>query len=186
MAQEQGFARRRGEALELVLQRGIFAGFGASAVMGFFAMAASATYEGRGFFTPAYHVSFIIDPITMGLSLQKAGAGERFFFSQESFIFGAVAHLMVGAVFGALFAVLAPRLRLRGTRAVVGGLIYGLAVMVLMSAVALPLAGEMTGAGEAISRMGGEIGWPTFAALHAIFGLALGTWVYVRPQDLEG
>ena len=83
--------------------------------MGFFAMAASATYAGRGLYTPAYHVSFVIDPLTMGLSLQKASAGDRLFFSQESFIFGVVAHLMVGAIFGALFAVLAQRLRLAGT-----------------------------------------------------------------------
>jgi uncharacterized membrane protein YagU involved in acid resistance len=186
MAQQQSFARRRAEALELVLQRGIFAGFGAGVVMGFFAMVASATYQGRGLFTPAYHVSFIIDPNTMGLSLQKAGAGERFFFSQQSFVFGVVAHLMVAAIFGALFAVLAPKLRLRGNRAFVGGLIYGFAILVLMSALLLPVAGETSGAGQAISRMGSEIGWPTFAALHAIFGLALGAWIYVRPQDLEG
>jgi uncharacterized membrane protein YagU involved in acid resistance len=186
MAQQQGFARQRRAALELVLQRGIFAGFGAGVVMGFFAMAASATYAGRGLYTPAYHVSFIIDPLTMGFSLQKASAGERFFFSQESFIFGVVIHLMVGAVFGALFAVLAQRLRLAGTRAVWSGLIYGLAVMMLMSVLLLPLAANMSGAGEAISRMGGEIGWPTWVVLHAIFGLALGTWIYVRPQDVEG
>ena len=186
MAQEQGFARWRGEQLEPVLQRGIFAGFGASTVMGVLAMVASGTYGGRGFFTPAYHVSFTIDPITMGQSLQKANAGDRFFFSQESFIFGVGAHIMVGAVFGVLFAVLAMRLRLRDKRALWGGLIYGLAVMVLTSVVLLPLAGQMSGAGEAISRMGGEIGWPTWVVLHAIFGLALGTWVYVRPQDVEG
>src|SRR5437762_10136840 len=123
MAQKQGFARRRGEALELLMQRAIFAGFGASAVMGFFAMVASATYEGRGFFTPAYHVAFIIDPNTLGQSLQKAGAGERFFFSQQAFIFGSAGHLMVGGIFGMLFALLALRLRLRGNRAMVGGLI---------------------------------------------------------------
>jgi hypothetical protein len=186
MAQEEGFARRRAAELEPVLQRGIFAGFGASAIMGFFAMVASGTYGGRGFFTPAYHVAFTIDPNTMPLSLQKAEAGERFFFSQEAFIFGLAAHVMVGALLGALFAVLARRFRLRDTRAVWGGLIYGLAVMVLMSALLLPLAAEMSGAGEPISRMGGEIGWPTWVVLHAIFGLALGTWVYVRPQDVEG
>ena len=66
------------------------------------------------------------------------------------------------------------------------GLIYGLAVMTFMSVLALPLAANMSGAGEPISRMGGEIGWPTWVALHAIFGLALGTWIYVRPQDVEG
>jgi hypothetical protein len=186
MAQQQGFARWRSGPLELVLHRGIFAGFGASTVMGFFAMVTSATYGGRGFFTPAYHVAFIIDPNTMGQSLQKAEAGERFFFSQESFVFGMAAHVMVGAFFGALFAVLALRLHLRDRRAVVGGLIYGLAVMVLMSALVLPVAAQMSGAGQAISGMGGEIGWPTWVALHAIFGLALGTWIYVRPQDLQG
>lgn len=186
MAQEHGFARWRGEALEPVLQRGIFAGFGASTVMGVLAMMASGTYGGRGFFTPAYHVAFTIDPNTMGMSLQKAEAGKRFFFSHESFIFGSASHIMVGAVFGALFAVLAMRLRLRDRRALWGGLIYGLVVMVLMSVLLLPLAGELSGAGESISRMGGEIGWPTWVVLHAIFGLALGIWVYVRPQDVEG
>ena len=186
MAQHEGFARRRAEELESVLQRGIFAGFGASMIMGFFAMVASGTYGGRGFFTPAYHVAFTIDPNTMGLSIQKAGEGERFFFSHEAFVFGVAAHVMVGALLGALFAVLAPRLRLRDRRALWGGLIYGLAVMVLMSTLLLPLAAQMTGAGQPISRMGGEIGWPTWVVLHAIFGLALGTWIYVRPQDVEG
>ena len=186
MAQQQGFARWRPEAIEPVLQRGIFAGFGASTVMGVFAMLASATYGGRGLFTPAYHVAFVIDPNTMGQSLQKAEAGERFFFSQESFIFGMAAHVMVGAVLGALFAVLAMRLQLRDRRALAGGLIYGLAVMAFMSALVLPVVAQMSGAGQATSRMGGEIGWPTWVVLHAIFGLALGAWIYVRPQDIEG
>jgi uncharacterized membrane protein YagU involved in acid resistance len=172
--------------LELVLQRGIFAGFGASTVMGVFAMLTSATYGGRGFFTPAYHVAFIIDPNTLGQSLQKADSGERFFFSQESFIFGMAAHVMVGAVLGCIFALLAMRLHLREKRALVAGLVYGLAVMVLMSALVLPVAASMSGAGQAISRMGGEIGWPTWIVLHAIYGLALGAWIYVRPQDVEG
>lgn len=186
MARHEGFAQRRAVELEPLLQRGIFAGFGASTIMGLFAMVASGTYGGRGFFTPAYHVAFTIDPNTMPLSLQQAGAGEQFFFSREAFLFGLAAHVMVGALFGALFAVLAPRFHLRDMRAVWGGVIYGLAVMVLTSALLLPLAAEMSGAGEAISRMGGEIGWPTWVALHAIFGLALGTWVYVRPQDVGG
>ena len=117
MAQQEGFPRRRGDELESVLQRGIFAGFGASAIMGFLAMVASGTYAGRGFFTPAYHVAFTIDPNTMPLSLQKAGAGERFFFSREAFVFGLAGHVMVGALFGVLFALLAARLRLRDKRA---------------------------------------------------------------------
>lgn len=186
MAQQPGFARWRPEVLELVVQKGIFAGFGASLAMGLLAMAASATYAGRGFFTPAYHVAFTIDPNTLGQSLQKAEAGERFYFAQESFMFGAVAHIMVGAILGALFAVLAMRLHLRDKRALVGGVVYGLAVLMLMSVLVLPVVAQMSGAGQPISRMGGEIGWLTWIVLHVIFGLALGVWVYVRPQDVEG
>ena len=186
MAQQPGFARWRPEVLELVVQKGIFAGIGAATVMGFLAMAASATYAGRGFFTPAYHVAFTIDPNTLVQSLQKAEAGERFFFTQEAFMFGTAAHIMVGAVLGTVFAVLAMRLHLRDKRALVAGAVYGLAVLVIMSALVLPVVARMSGAGQPISRMGGEIGWLTWVVLHVIFGLALGLWVYVRPQDVEG
>lgn len=186
MAPPQGFAGRRAEALERTLERGVFVGVVASIAMGVCAMAASATYQARGFFTPAYHVAFIIDPNTLGQSLTHAGTGDRFFMSQEAFVFGLAAHVMVAGFFGAVFAVLATKLRLRGTQALVGGLIYGLAVMVVMSALVLPLAGSASDAGDPISHMGSEIGWATFAALHAIFGLVLGGWLYVRPQDVEG
>jgi len=181
-----GFAGRRSDALERIAQRGIFAGFGASTLMGVVAMVASATYQGRGFFTPAYHVAFVIDPDTMGKSLAKAGSGDRFFFSQEAFVFGLAAHVIIGCALGGLFTLVALKLRLGGTRALVAGLVYGLVVMAVMSAVVLPIAASMSGAGDPISRMGGEIGWPTFTVLHALFGLALGAWIYVRPQDLEG
>jgi hypothetical protein len=185
MSRLHAFAGPQGATVERTLTRGIFAGFGASAVMGFFAMVASVTYQGRGFFTPAYHVAFIIDPQTMGIAIERAGGGDPFYFSQESFVFGMAAHVMVAGVLGALFALVATRLRFRGTRAVAGGLVYGLVVMVLMSALVLPPTAALFGAGEPISRMGSEIGWATFAVLHAIFGLALGAWLYLRPQDLE-
>jgi uncharacterized membrane protein YagU involved in acid resistance len=185
MAPPQGFAGRRA-ALERTLEKGVFFGVVASVPMGVCAMVASATYQARGFYTPAYHVAFIIDPDTMGMSLARANAGERFFMSRESFVFGLAAHVIVAGVFGALFAVLALRLRLQGTWVLVGGAIYGLAVMVVMSALVLPLAGSLFDAGAPISQMGSEIGWATFAALHVIYGLALGAWIYVRPQDLEG
>jgi uncharacterized membrane protein YagU involved in acid resistance len=186
MAPLQGFAGRRSGVLERTLEKGVFFGVVASIPMGLCAMVASATYQGRGFFTPAYHVAFTIDPDTMGLSLDRADTGDRFFFSQEAFVFGLALHVMVAGVFGALFAVVAMRLRSGGRQILVGGFVYGLAVMVLMSVLVLPVAGAVFGAGDPISRMGREIGWATFAALHAVFGLALGAWLYVRPQDLEG
>lgn len=174
-----------GGTLDRVLQKGIFAGFVASAAMGIVAMAASATYQGRGFYTPAYHVAFIIDPHTMGISLERASNGERFFFSQEAFVFGMAGHIVVAGVLGALFALVAITLRWQGRRALTGGVVYGLVVMALMSLFVLPAAGALSGAGDPISRMGNEIGWPTFAVVHAVFGLVLGAWLYIRPQDLE-
>jgi hypothetical protein len=184
MARLQGFVGPS-EAFERTLEKGVFFGMVASIPMGLFAMAASATYQGRGFYTPAYHVAFTIDPNTMGLSLERASVGERFFFSHEAFMFGLAFHVIVAGVFGALFALVGTRLRVAGTQPLVAGLVYGLAVMVLMSALVLPVVGAASGAGDPISRMGGEVGWPTFAVLHAIFGLALGTWLHVRPQDFE-
>ena len=171
-------------SLDRILQKGIFAGFVSSAAMGLVAMVAS-LIQGRGFYTPTYHVAFIIDPHTMGMSLEKAGAGERFFFSREAFVFGMAGHIVLAGVLGALFTVVALSFRWRGRAALTGGLIYGLGVMAVMSLLVLPVAGAVSGAGEPISRMGSEIGWPTFAIVHAVFGLALGAWLYVRPQDLE-
>ena len=171
--------------LDRILQKGIFAGFVASTAMGLVAMVASATYQGRGFYTPAYHVAFIIDPHTMGRSLEKADAGERFFFSREAFVFGMAGHIVLAGVLGALFTIVALSLRWRGRRALTGGFAYGLGVMAVMSLLVLPAAGALSGAGDPISRMGSEIGWPTFAIVHAVFGLALGAWLYLRPQDLE-
>lgn len=192
MAPSQGLAGRRAEALERTLEKGVFFGVLASIPMGLTALAASGSYQGRGFFTPAYNVSFIIDPNTMGQSLARAASGERFYMSQESFVFGLAGHVMVAGFFGALFAVLATKIRLQGRQALIGGVIYGLAVMVVMSALVLPAAGALVEAAdpasriEPISRMGSEFGWATFTALHALFGLALGAWLYVRPQDIEG
>ena len=185
MAPLEGFAGRRTEVLERTLEKGVFFGVLASIPMGLCAMTASA-FQGRGFFTPGYHVAFTIDPNTWGLSLQRAADGDHFFMSQESFVFGLAIHVIVAGIFGALFAVVATRLRLQGRQVLVGGVVYGLAVMALMSALVLPVAGSAFDAGDPISRMGSEIGWATFAALHAVYGLALGTWVYVRPQDLQG
>jgi hypothetical protein len=92
---------------------------------------------------------------------------------------------MVAGAFGALFAVLATKLRLEGQRILIAAAGYGLAVMAVMSALVLPTAGRLSDAGAPIAHMGSEVGWATFAALHVIYGLVLGAWIYVRPQDFE-
>ena len=180
----RGFTEDDRTTLEKVAERGIFAGLVAGVAMAVFAMVASGTYQGRGFFTPVYHAAFIIDEETMGAAIAKAGEGEPFYFFRETFLFGMIAHVLLGGAFGCLFAIMARKLRLEGTRAILGGVAYGLGVMTLMSLAVLPQAAKLFGAGEAISRMGAEAGWPTFIAQFAVFGLALGAWLFVRPQDV--
>jgi hypothetical protein len=172
------------DTLERVMERGIFAGLVSSAAMGLFAMAASATYQGRGFFTPMYHAAIIIDEDTMGASIAKAAAGEPFYFFRETFIFGLIAYVILGGMLGAAFAAGARAVRLKGTTAILAGLGYGLAIMLVMSFLVLPPAADLFGAGEPLSRMGAEVGWPTFIAQFAVFGLALGGWAYKKPQHV--
>jgi hypothetical protein len=155
-----------------------------SAVLGFFAMLASGTYQGRGFFTPMYHAAFVVDPQTMVTSIGQAAAGERFYFVRESFLVGMIIYVIVGGTLGAVFGVLAKALRLTGGRALAGGVAYGLTAMGLMTLLVLPRVGAASGAGRPIVHMGAELGWPTFVAYFVVFGLALGAWLYLRPQDI--
>jgi hypothetical protein len=182
MAMTQGFTRER--PLERIAERGVCAGLVGSAVLGLFAMVASGTYEGRGFFTPMYHAAFILDPQTMVTSIGQANAGERFFFVRESFLLGMMIYVLVGGTLGALFGVVARVLRLHGARALAGGVAYGVTVMVLMTLLVLPRVGAMSGAGQPIAHMGDEVGWPTFVSYFVVFGLVLGVWLYLRPQDI--
>jgi hypothetical protein len=147
-------------------------------------MVASGTYQGRGFFTPMYHAAFVVDPQTMVTSIGQAGAGERFFFVRESFLLGMMVYVLVGGTLGALFGVVARVLHLHGARALAGGIAYGVTVMVLMTLLVLPRVGAMSGAGQPIAHMGNEVGWPTFVSYFVVFGLVLGVWLYLRPQDI--
>jgi len=170
--------------LERIAERGVCAGLVGSAATGLFAMVASATYQGRGFFTPMYHAAFTVDPETMVASIAQAAAGEPFYFVRESFIFGMITYAFVGGSLGALFGVMARTLRFHGARALAGGVAYGLTVLGVMSLLVLPRVGAASGAGKPITDMGAELGWPTFVAYFLIFGLVLGAWVWLRPQDI--
>ena len=170
--------------LERIAERGVCAGLVGSAAMALFAMVASGTYQGRGFFTPMYHAAFTLDPQTMVTSIGQAAAGERFYFVRESFMLGMITYVFVGGTLGALFAVVARLLHLHGFRALPAGVAYGLIVMALMSLLVLPWVGSMSGAGRPIAHMGDEVGWPTFVSSFAVFGLVLGAWLYLRPQDI--
>ena len=118
----------------------------AAAAMALVAMVAAATVLDLGLYTPVYLVTAIVEPGPLVESIQEAEAGFRFYLEVGGAAAGFAVHLGIGAGFGALFALLARALRLRGAVAVLVGAAYGLAVMALMGLVLIPtLAGETAG-----------------------------------------
>jgi hypothetical protein len=173
----------RGEAIDRALVPGVLAGIVAAALMGLFAIIAAATYRHLPFSTPLREIAVLADPGLAPPPAQAAG-GQHPDVAQGPLVFAGAIHLMVGALFGAVFGLGARAARLRGSAAVAAGILYGFVVMALMSVVVLPVAGRLSGAGEPISNLAGRVGWATFAAAHALFGLVLGLWVLVRPWDV--
>ena len=162
---------------------GLIAGLVGAAVMAAYAMVAGATYLESGFFTPMYHIaSVFIDPGSMMTSMERAAGGSDFFFRAGPALIGLTIHMIVGAAFGMIFALLATRLRMRGGAGLVAGVVYGLAVMVVMAFVGLPVAAALFGGGTPISDMAGMVGWPTFAVEHGLFGLVLGLWFVLGSE----
>jgi hypothetical protein len=158
-------------AIDRLLGRGILAGMLAGAVMGMYAMIASATILGQGLFTPLYGIaSPLVGPGPMRASLQQG-----VYFALGPALVGLVIHMMWAAMYGVLFGLIARALQLRGTASTVWGVVYGIGVMLVMSFVVLPLIGAQT--------MPSMVGWPSFTVEHLVFGLMLGLWPAVRPQD---
>ena len=171
----------RGEAIDRALVPGVLAGIVAAALMGLFAIIAAATYRHLPFSTPLREIAVLADP---GLAPAQAAGGQHPDVARGPLVFAGAIHLMVGALFGAVFGLGARAARLRGSATVAVGILYGFVVMALMSVVVLPVAGRLSGAGEPISNLASRVGWTTFAAAHALFGLVLGLWVLVRPWDV--
>jgi len=78
-------------------------------MMAAYAMIAAATYQGSGFFTPLYHIaSVVISPADMMSSMKSATmGGSNFEFFAGAALLGALIHMMVGAMYGVGFGVLA-------------------------------------------------------------------------------
>jgi hypothetical protein len=175
---------QRPPAAQRALEAGIMAGLAAAVPAGLLVMIATAAWRHEGFFTPAYRVVAVLDPGPLRVSLEEAAVGLPFYADQQPLVAGCGAHLAVGCFFGVVFALLARALRPRGLAALALGLAYGLAVMVFMALAGLPLIERLLGGGEAISGLPGALGWPVFAAGHVVYGLALGAWLLLRPDDL--
>jgi len=163
--------------------RGALLGMAASLAMAAYAMMAAATYQASGFFTPLYHIaSTLISPETLMTSMAEADAGHLFYFAFGPAVLGAVVHMMVGAMYGVMFAVVASRIRLTGRVLVLGGAVWGAMVFVISSFIALPIAASLFNSGDQITHMASKVGYPTFLAEHVIFGLALGLLLVRRPS----
>ncbi len=164
---------------------GALLGAVAAIAMGMFAMIASATYHGTGFFTPLHHIaSALIEPTAMMRSMEAGMAGDTFAISVGPALLGLALHLITGAFWGAIFGLIVSFGWLRGVIGLLGGIVYGLAVMIVMAFVALPLIAAVFGGGEPVSDMPRLAGWGTFAIEHAIYGAVLGLWPLLRGSEL--
>jgi hypothetical protein len=164
---------------------GALLGVVAAVVMGMFAMIASATYHDAGFFTPLHHIaSALIEPTAMMRSMEAGMAGDTFAISVGPALLGLALHLFTGAFWGAIFGLIVSTGWLRGVTGLVGGIVYGLAVMLVMAFVALPLIAAAFGGGDPISDMPRLAGWGTFTIEHAIYGAVLGLWPLLRGSQL--
>jgi hypothetical protein len=158
----------------------------AALVMAMFAMIASATYHGTGFFTPLHHIaSALIAPDAMMRSMEAGMHGDTFAISAGPALLGLVVHLATGAFWGAVFGLLVSTGWLRGVGGFLAGVVYGLAVMVVMAFVALPLIASVFGGGEPVSDMPKLAGWGTFTIEHAIYGAVLGLWPLLRGSEVS-
>jgi len=164
-----------GRALGAAAMRGALAGVGASLVMAMYAMIAAWTYQHTGFFTPLYHIAATFAaPDTMMRSMEAAMAGNSFTLVFGPAVLGAMIHMMVGAMYGAVFAVVARFLRWHGAALLGAAIAWGLIVFAMSSWIGLPIAAALFGGGEPIRDMASMVGYPTFILEHLLFGATLG------------
>jgi hypothetical protein len=168
----------------------MLSGVASAAAMALVTMVAAVVVLDLGLYTPLYLVTAIVEPGPLVESMQEAAAGFRFFLELGAAVAGGAVHLGIGAGFGALFALLARALRLRGPVAVLVGAGYGLAVMALMGLVLIPWGAGQTAGGELIADAPRLIGLPVATAAHLVYGLGLGVWAAASargrvPADRE-
>ena len=103
---------RASNSLTPALVRGAIGGMIAGMAMAMFAMVASVTYQHHGFFTPLFHISALVgSPKSMMISMNEAMAGNRFWFAAGPAFVGLMIHMVTGAGYGMVFALVARRLR---------------------------------------------------------------------------
>lgn len=188
MATSQTAARRNDSTHNLLRWALLGGAFGAiaSLVMAGYAMMASLTYQGTGFFTPLYHIaSLIVSPEALQTSMQQAMGGSSFYFSFAPALLGAAIHMMIGAMYGAMFGLIVGKLRWHGATVVVTGALYGVMVFALSSWIVLPIASSIFSSGDQIKNMAQLVGYSTFLVEHVLFGLSLGLMFARRTRSRD-
>jgi hypothetical protein len=166
--------------------KGAVAGMVGAVMMAMYAMIAAATYQHSGFFSPLYHIaSTFISTNAMMTSMQHAMTGGTFYFTLGPALLGAVIHMMVGAMYGAIFALLVSMRRLSAPMLVTAGTAWGAVAFVLSSWVLLPLAASVFSSGDQITHMARIVGNGTFLVEHVLFGMTVGVLLALRPTRTE-
>jgi hypothetical protein len=148
--------------------------------MGLFMMLASATWGHAGVFTPFYRIAGVLDRAAYDISLEEAAGGSRFWLEPQTALPGACVHLGLAGFFGMVFVLLARgRPGMRPGALVAAGIAWGLLVALVMVPV-LRLAGRAVGGGAVIAEAPAQLGWPTYVAMHVVYGLGLGALLAVR------
>jgi hypothetical protein len=141
-------------------------------LMALFTMLATATYLQMGFFTPLYAIAApLIGQQPLIASLKQGG----FYFALGPALLGLAVHLLWAALWGLIFGLLAHGLHLTGGVSIIGGLVYGVLVMLVMILIVVPIVG----APNLLQLLGSYL----FTIANALFyGLPLGLWPVVQPQ----
>jgi len=90
--------------------------------------------------------------------------------------------MMVGAMYGVGFAVLASLTRIRGMALVAAAVVWGGLVFVISSFAGLSLAAAVFNSGDQITNMAELVGYGTFVVEHLIFGLFLGLILFMGAK----
>lgn len=134
-----------------------------------------ATLLRKGFLTPLYLVAApFTGPDEAATSMAAADAGDPLFYAPGAVTLGVLVHLTCSLLFGAVFASLVPRIRVAGSGVVAAGVLYALAVMLVMSFAVLPLVAEVLSGGAVVADMATHLGWATWIVAHVVYGLVLG------------
>lgn len=164
------------------LRRAVLVGAGAgviaSVAMAMYAMLAAYVND-TGFFTPMYHIASLVtdDSDMMRSMTADQTGGDAFTFLLGPAVLGAAIHMMTGAMYGAVFGIIASRIRL-GVAALAGlGMVYGFLVFAVSAYVGLPVAAAIFDSGDPIEHMAEMAGWGTFIVEHLMYGVVLGVLV---------